>query len=134
MALGFATAVRNGLMDYLSDQLDGGFIDIYDGTRAANANTAIGSQVKLAHIPLSNPASAASSSGVITLTTPAEDTSAGASGTATWFRATSSGGTGLFDGSVTASGGGGDCELVSTTITALQPVRITSATITAPAA
>jgi hypothetical protein len=57
---------------------------------------------------------------------------AGATGTAGHFRAKSSGGTAYVDGSVTATGGGGDLELDSTSITSGQDVEITGGTWTGP--
>lgn len=45
------------------DVLNGGFCDIYDGTQPADADTAVTSQVKLAHCPLNATAFAAASGG-----------------------------------------------------------------------
>ena len=61
-----------------------------------------------------------------------EDTSADATGTAAHFRLYQSDGTTQkIEGTVTATGGGGDLELDSTSITAGQPVTITGFTLAA---
>jgi hypothetical protein len=59
------------------------------------------------------------------------DTSADASGTAAHFRVHSTDGTCDMQGTVTATGGGGDLTLNTVTITAAQQVEITSFTWTA---
>ena len=99
MALKFPAAFRTTRADTVTTRAgNGAKLRIYDGTRAASADTAVGAQVLLA--------------GSIT-----QDSSANASGTATWFRLVDSAGTTtVMDGSVTATGGGGDLELVTTTI------------------
>lgn len=60
-----------------------------------------------------------------------EDTSADATGTAGHYRIYASDGTTCHEqGSVTATGGGGDLELITTNIIATQPVTITGFTKT----
>jgi hypothetical protein len=69
--------------------------------------------------------------GVLTFGTVTSDTSADASGTAGCFRITKSDGTtGVLDGTVTATGGGGDMTLNTTTVTAGGTIAISSGTIT----
>ena len=60
----------------------------------------------------------------------ASDSSANATGTATWFRVVTSGGTFVIDGNVGTSGS--DLNLNTTSIVIGGPVQITSFTITAP--
>lgn len=57
------------------------------------------------------------------------EANAAATGTAGHFRLRNTGSTEWVYGTVTATGGGGDIELASTSITSGQPVRITSFTI-----
>lgn len=82
-----------------------GFLRIFDGTQAANANTAVGAQVLLAELTLNATAFGAAAAGVATANAITADSSANNSGTATWFRVVKSDGTTvLFDGSVSTSG------------------------------
>ncbi len=88
----------------------------------------------LATINLANPiAGAATGAGVLTLSGfPRSDTSADATGTAAAARIrTATGGTDIITGlTVTLTGGGGDIQLDSLSITAGQTVTINSASIT----
>jgi len=87
--------------DALSALLNAGFLDIYDGTQPVTGDTAITTQIKLAHLTFGNPAFASSVVGVITANAITQDTSADATGTAAWFRCyRSDGTTAVFDGSV----------------------------------
>lgn len=131
--LTLSNAVRAAMVDAIVDPLDvggAGTIEIRSGTRPADpATTATGTL--LATVALANPAFGAGSAGVATITDPAGVTAA-ATGTATWFRAKSGGGTAVFDGSVTATGGGGDLTLSSTSIVSATTVDVTGGTITVP--
>lgn len=119
--------------DAFSDLLDNGYLRIYDSTggtgQPATVDTAIGSQVKLAELRFANPASGASSNGVITFSALTADSSADATGTATWFRAFKSDGTTpVWDGSVGTSGA--TLNLNSTAIQSGAEVSVTSLTHT----
>ncbi len=121
-----STAV-NAQADALSDLLDNGYIRIYDGTQPANANTAITTQVLLAELRFNATAAPAASSGILTMNSITQDSSANNTGTATWFRALKSdGSTVVFDGSVGTSGC--DLNLGSTSITSGASVAVTSMT------
>ena len=121
-----STAV-NAQADALSDLLDNGYLRIYDGTQPANANTAITTQVLLAELRFNATAAPAASSGVLTMNSITQDSSADNTGTATWFRALKSdGSTVVFDGSVGTSGC--DLNLGSTSITSGASVAVTSMT------
>lgn len=96
----YATIARNAAADALAALCNTGFLDIYDGAQAANANTAVGAQVKLARLALSATAFAAAVAGVATANAIA-NAAALATGTATWFRVLKADGTTVvFDGSV----------------------------------
>lgn len=131
--LTLTTAIRNAMTDAIVDSVDGGSpgtIEIRSGTRPADpATTATGTL--LATVTLANPAFGASSGGSATISDPAAVTAV-ATGTATWFRAKNSGGTAQFDGQVTATGGGGDLTLTTTSIVSGMSVDITGGTITVP--
>jgi hypothetical protein len=126
MALAYSTAVRNAMLDAITTAIGAsGLLRIYDGTRPASGGAAT---TLLAQLALSATAAAAASSGVLTLNAITQDSSADATGTATWFRITTSGGTFVIDGSVGTSGS--DLNLTTTSIVATQPVSVTSFTIT----
>jgi hypothetical protein len=135
MALSLATTARNAMCDALVDLLDAGAaagkIEIRSGTRPATPNTAATGTL-LATVTLIDPAFGAASTGVATLTDPASVTAA-ATGTATWFRALDSNNNAVMDGDVTATGGGGDLTLATTSITSGLSVDITGGTVTVPA-
>jgi len=103
-----ANAHVNAQADALNAQYNAGKLRIYDSTggtgQPANADTAIGSQVKLAEFTLPSPCFGSSALGVVTASAIA-DVLAIATGTATWYRVVKSDGvTGLQDGSVGLSG------------------------------
>jgi hypothetical protein len=142
MAVRISTAARNAAADAVAGLVDGGagagVIRIYTGTQPANPATAP-SGTLLAEFTLSDPAFAAASSGSAALdVTPALVDQGLAAGTAGWFRvldSTEAAGTGLgvLDGSVTATGGGGDMTLNTTTISVGVDVELTGGSITMPA-
>lgn len=131
MALAFAETTRNGWLDNVNTLLNAGagaaLIRIYDGTRPATGGAAT---TLLAELTCSDPAAPAASGGILTFSAITQDSSANATGTATWFRMVDSVGNFVLDGDVGTSGS--DLNLTSTSITATEPVSISSATITAP--
>lgn len=135
MTIGLATATRNAAADAVVDLFDAGAgagtIQIRSGTRPTTANdTATGTL--LATVTLIDPAFGSASSGVAALTNPAAVTAA-AAGTATWFRGLDSNSATVMDGSVSATGGGGDLELNTTTISVGLTVDVTGGSLTMPA-
>lgn len=137
MALTISTAARNAAAEAVAGLVDAGtgagVLLIYDGTRPAGPDTAITNQTLLAEIELNDPAFGSASNGTATLNVEGLTTTGLAAGTATWFRFTDSDGNGVIDGSVTATGGGGDLTLNTTTISIGLTVEITSGQITMPA-
>jgi hypothetical protein len=135
MSLSFTNAARNAMVDALVDLLDAGAgagtVQIRSGSRPSLPSDAATGTL-LQTTTLADPAFGASASGTSALTDPASS-NAVASGTASWFRAFDSNGVAYFDGSVTATGGGGDLTLTTTTIVSGQPVDITGGSITMPA-
>lgn len=140
MSTRISTASRTAAATAIAALVDGGSgagrIRIYTGTQPATPDTAP-SGTLLVEFILSDPAFAVAS-GVATLDiTPAVTAAAAAAGTAGWFRVLDStqvagSGLGVYDGSVTATGGGGDLTLATTTISIALTVDITSATLTMP--
>jgi hypothetical protein len=128
MALGYVATLRNAQLDAITTAVgSAGKLQIYDGTRPATGGTATN---KLAEFTLGSPFAAASSAGVLSPTLPANVTAL-LTGTATWYRITTSAAAFVMDGSVSATGGGGDLQLNSTSISSGATVSITGHTITA---
>lgn len=94
MALNPKTSIasRNLALNAAFDVLNSGFLDIYDGTQPTDADTAVGAQVKLAHLPLSATACAAASAASKALNAVTSGSGLAAS-TATWARFYKSDGT-----------------------------------------
>lgn len=105
-------------------------IKIYSGSKPATPETAA-SGTLLVTVAISG--SFTSTGGVLTASDPAAASPA-ASGTAGYFRLATSGGTAIIDGTVTATGGGGDLQLGSTTISTGVNVDLGVPTITVPVA
>ncbi len=96
-----ANAAANAVVDLLN----GGTINIYDGTQPDDADTAVGAQHLLATLTFPNPAFGDAVAGMATAGTIVSGTGLyNPSGTATWFRCLTSGGAKGFDGSVGTSG------------------------------
>lgn len=126
MALAYVTTLRNTMLDTITTAIGAsGLLRIYDGTRPATGGAAT---TLLAELALSATAAPGAAGGVLTFSSITQDASANNSGTATWFRLTTSGGTAVVDGNVGTSGS--DLNLTTTTITSGQPVSVTSFVIT----
>lgn len=129
MALGFVVAVRNNELDEITALIDvsaAGLLRIYDGTRPATGGTAT---TLLAELTMSATSFPAASSGAMTANSITDDSSADATGTATWFRITDSTGAAVIDGDVGTSGS--DLNLNTVSITAGVTVSVTSLVLTA---
>lgn len=124
-----AVARRNAALDAALDTvLDGGFLRIYDGAQPTDADEAIGAQVLLAELTLNATAFAAASGGSKAANAITSDSSANATGTATWGALVTSGGTRLFDFSVGTSGANLNLNTVS--IVASATVSCSAFTVT----
>lgn len=132
MAIGYTTTARNNQLDEITALIDAGagagLLRIYDGTRPADADTAVGAQTLLAELTLSDPAAPAAAGGDLTFSAITDDASANATGTASWFRVVDSVGNAVIDGDVGTSGS--DLNLNSTSIVAGGTVEVTSFVIT----
>lgn len=127
MALAFSSTLRNNMLDQITSAVGAsGKLRIYDGTRPATGGTAT---TLLAELTLNATFAPAASGGVLTLNSITADASADATGTATWFRLVTSGGTFVVDGNVGTSGS--DLNLNTTSIVTGANVSVTSFTITA---
>lgn len=125
MALAFATTLRTSRADLIDDAVNGGagagLLRIYDGSRPATGGAAT---TLLAELTFSDPAFGAASAGVLTASAITADSSANATGTASWFRVVDSDATFVMDGNVGTSGS--DLNLNSTSISSGQNVSVTS--------
>lgn len=132
---GPAAAACNAVVDSL-DGASPGYIEIRTGAQPATVGTAATGTL-LGTLTLANPAfgnATTASPAVATANAITSDTSADASGTAGWFRAYTSAGVGVIDGNITATGGGGDLTLDTTSIVAGGTIAMTSWTVSHPTA
>ena len=119
MAVTHPTATRNGIADYVVDQLDGGTLEIQTS-----------GDVEVATLTFGTPAFGSAAAGVATANSITDDTNA-TGGTAAKAQLKNSGGTAIVNCSVGTSGQ--DINLSSVSIGAGDTVSISSLTYTAPA-
>ncbi len=135
MAIQLSTGVRNARLDTIeSTSGTSCSLEIRSGSAPANCAAASSGTI-LATINLPSDWMAAASSGSKAKSNTWEDTSADATGTAGHFRvynsqATKDGTTCFLQGTVTATGGGGDMTLDNVSIASGQTVTITTFTLT----
>lgn len=137
MALQFSTGVRNALLDSIESTTGtSAVLKIFSGTAPANCATA-DTGTTLVTMTLPSDWMNAASGGTKTILGTWQDTSADNTGTAGYFRiypSTPTTTNATVQGTVTATGGGGDMTLDNTSITATQQVTVTTFTLTAPGA
>jgi len=137
MALQFSVAVRNAEMDSIESTIGtSAVLVIYDLTAGAPANCAAAiTATTLASMALPSDWMGAANAGAKALAGSWTDSSANAAGTADFFRLFASDGTTCgIQGTVTATGAGGDMTLDNTSIAAGQAVTVTGFTLTAAGA
>lgn len=120
-------AIRDQLADLVADAIDLGSADAQGDLVFMAAADA-----EVATLLLANPAFGAASSAVATINAPSDDTNA-TGGVVTAFKFQNRDNQEVFRGSVTATGGGGDIEMTSTTIVATTTVSLGTFTYTASA-
>lgn len=129
MAIAYPSTLRNTRMDAINTAVNAGagagLLRIYDGTRPATGGAAT---TLLAELTFSDPAFAAASGGVLTASAITQDSSANATGTASWFRVVDSVATVVMDGNCGTSGS--DLNLTTLSIVATQPVSVSSFVLT----
>ena len=130
-----ADATRNAVLDAIATKINAGagagVLKVYNGTIPTDANTAVGSQTLLAELTFSDPCASAAASGVLTFSAITSDSSANATGTATWARILDSDSNVIMDVSV-GSSGSVVLTFNTTSIVSGGPVAITSFTLTVP--
>lgn len=136
MAKRITDAAQNAAVDAVVDLVDVGagtaVLEIRSGTQPADADD-VDAGTLLVSFDLSATAFGAAASGSAALQGTTLTTTADAGGTAGHFRIKDKDGTAVFDGDVTATGGGGEIELDNTSITSGQTVNITSYSVSIPA-
>ncbi len=132
MAFQFSTTARNAALDAIETAIGtSAVLKIRTGTVPADCGTADAGSV-LATLTLPSDWLAAASGGSKSKSGTWEDASADATGTAAHFRIYASDGTTVhMQGTITATGGGGDMTLDNTSIASAQQVTITSFTLSA---
>jgi hypothetical protein len=125
MAVTHPTAVRNGIADFVVDQLD-------EGTPPGKLEFQTSGDAHVATLTFSNPAFGAASNGTAVAGAITADSAASA-GTIAKARLRNAAGTDKIICSVTATGGGGDIELNSLVVSNGQEVSVSSLTYAAPA-
>jgi hypothetical protein len=129
MAIKYSTSIiANRLTSLNTDIGTSAKLRIYSGSRPTNVNTAIGAQVLLVELICNASAFGTVGTGALTAGAIANGT-AGATGTASFFRLFKSDGTtATIDGDVSTSGA--DLNLSSTSISSTQTVSVSSFVIT----
>lgn len=124
MSVTHPTAVRQGICNFVVDQLD-------EGTPPGNLVFRTSGDVEVATLPFSTTAfGSANGSAVATAAAITSDTSA-TGGTVAKATLENAAGTAKINCSVTATGGGGDIELSSVSVSAGQTVSMSSLTYAA---
>jgi hypothetical protein len=125
----YSNTMVNAEADAVGNALNSGYIRVYDGTQPATADTAVTTQTLLAELRFGADAFGAASNGTITANAITDDSSANATGTATWARILASDGTTVwFDG--TAGTSAANVILNSVAISAGAAVSISSLSFT----
>lgn len=126
-----ANAARDAALNANTATLNNGSVRIYSGTAPADADASLSGNTLLAQLTLGATAFGSASSGVATANTITADSSADATGTPTFFRLLTSGGTVVYQG--TAGASGQECNLTGLSggqITVGGNVGVSSLTIT----
>ncbi len=113
-ALKFSTAVRNAWLDSITTLAGANAtIKLYTGTQPAGGGSVT---TLLATMTCAATLADSAAAGALTLNAITADSAADATGTATWFRLATSGGSFVMDGDVSTTSGAGDLQLDTTAI------------------
>ena len=128
----FSTACLNAMLDTIKTTLGtSAELRFYDGTKPANADTAITTQNLLAQLPLTTPDEfGAAASRTITANSITTDTTANATGTASWASLVKSDGTRVVDLTVGVSADSADITVDNKNFQAGAAIAVTSLSIT----
>lgn len=130
MTLSYLTAIRNTRLNAITTAVGGsGLFRLYNGTPPTSVNVALSGNTLLSTMTFNSTFAPAAASGVLTLNAITSDSSAAATGTASFFQACTSAGTAQFQGTVGTSGA--DLNLNTTSIVTGAQVSCSSFVITA---
>ena len=138
MTISIANVARNSACQAILDlvntgsALPNGYIEIRSGTKPASPQAAPADGLVLATLSLSNPAFGAPANGTAAANAIAPDTSIDNTGKAAWFRIYNRDNGAIIDGTVTATGGGGDIVFDSIDFVKNGTVQINSLSATMP--
>ncbi len=137
MTAKFSTAARNAAVNAWTALIDAGSgagkLRIYTGSQPAGGPGDAATGTLLVEIPLADPSFAAASGGSASADIdPVPSASASNTGTAGWGRILDSNNTAIIDGSVSASGGGGDFIVNTTAVSSGLAVSLISLSLTQP--
>jgi hypothetical protein len=128
---GLNETIRNARLNVIRDAIDAGSgpgtLKVFSGSRPATGGT---ETTLLGTLTFSATSAPDATGGVLTFNPITEDSSADASGTASWARVEASDGGFVMDVDVGESTSGADVILNTTTIVAGGPIRVTSGTLT----
>ena len=129
-----ATPLKNSMLTPVRDAIDAGAgagtIKIYTSPMATLPSDAITTQTLLGTLTFSDPSGATPTGGVFTASAITQDSSADATGTASWARIQDSTGTVVMDVDITATGGGGSMQMNTTSVVIGGPLLISALTVT----
>ena len=129
-----SNALKSTILNDIKNAIDsggaGGSFQLYTGTKPDGPDTAVGTQVLLGTMALSYP-SGAVAAGSLVFGAITQDSSADASGTATWGRFLSSSGVAVLDVDVSTIGGSGFVQMNTVNVVALGPILVNSCVISA---
>jgi hypothetical protein len=126
--MGFSAARKTSRAELVLSWLDDGEVRIYDGTRPADADTAISTQTLLITLELDNPAGTVTN-GVFTAAAIAQ-TLIAADGNAAWARVVDSTGATIFDADVGLESSGNLIEIDNVSLVAGAYCTVVSFTLT----
>jgi hypothetical protein len=127
-----STATRNAALDGVKTRLNTGYIRIYSGTRPAGPDTALSGNTLLAELRFGATAFGASSGGSAPANAITDDSSADATGTATFARLFQSNGT-TAEYDIEVGTSGANLNLNTVSIVAGAVVSISSLSLSQPA-
>jgi hypothetical protein len=131
----FSNALKNSILTPIQAAIDAGpgpgKMEIYSGTIPTDCATAIGVQVLLGTLTYSDPCGVVASN-VLTMSAITQDSSADASGTASFARITDSTGATIIDIDITNTGGGGTLQMNTTNIVIGGPILCSSFVVSVP--
>jgi hypothetical protein len=132
-----STAARNAAGAAITNLIDvgsaapNGYIEVRTGTKPANPATAATGTL-LAVFNMSNPAFGTWINGTSLANPISADTDIDANGVAGWFRVYSRDGVAIYDGTITATGGGGDAEFDNVNFLEHGTAQMSSLSLTMP--